>query len=209
MDKTKMAVEVFDTYAKEYQNKFMDVDLYNDSFNLFCQSIPAPHAEVLDIACGPGNITRYLLKKRPDFNILGIDLSPNMLHLAEINNPNAEFLLLDCRNIGQLTKQFDAIMCGFVLPYLSKEETEDLIRNSFALLKPKGVLYVSTMEDEYSKSGLKTSSSGTQLFMHYHEADTLTPALQKQGFKIIDLQRKVYPAGDGTNTTDLMILAGK
>lgn len=209
MDKTKMAIDLFDTYANEYQAKFMDTDMYNDSFDLFCQSIPTPHAEILDIACGPGNITRYLLKKRPDFNILGIDLSPNMLHLAEINNPSAKFQLMDCRDIGQLIKQFDAIMCGFGLPYLSKEETENLIRDSFALLKSKGVLYVSTMEDEYSKSGLKTSSSGSQLFMYYHEAETLTHALKKYGFKIIDLQRKRYPAPDGTITTDLLIIAGK
>jgi hypothetical protein len=41
-------------------------------------------------------------------------------------------------------------MCGFGLPYLSKEETENLISGSFALLKPEGVLYVSTMEDDYN-----------------------------------------------------------
>jgi N-dimethylarginine dimethylaminohydrolase len=100
-------------------------------------------------------------------------------------------------------------MCGFGLPYLSKEETENLISGSFALLKPEGVLYVSTMEDDYNKSGIKTSSSGSQLFMHYHQADTLTQALQKQGFNIIDLQRKEYPATDGTKTTDLLIIARK
>ncbi|MEI7585331.1 hypothetical protein [Runella sp.] len=121
--------------------------------------------------------------------------------LLLLNYPN--------RNIGQLTKQFDAIMCGFGLPYLSKEETENLISGSFALLKPEGVLYVSTMEDDYNKSGIKTSSSGSQLFMHYHQADTLTQALQKQGFNIIDLQRKEYPATDGTKTTDLLIIARK
>lgn len=209
IDKTKMAINVFDTYAQEYQNKFMDMDLYNDSLDLFCQSILTPHAEILDIACGPGNITRYLLKKRPDFNILGIDLSLNMLKLAKINNPSAEFQLLDCRDIGQLTQQFEAIICGFGLPYLSNEETEKLIRDASALLKSKGVIYISTMEDDYYKSGIKTSSSGSQLFMYYHEAETLTRILKKHGFKIIDLQRKEYPAGDGTNTTDLLILAGK
>ncbi len=207
MDKTKIAVDIFDKYAHEYQNKFMNVDLYKDSLDLFCSSVKPKKATVLEIACGPGNITQYLLKKRPNFNILGIDLAPNMLKLAKINNPTAHFQIMDARDIRQLSQKYDAILCGFCLPYLSKEETLQLIQNASKLLNPHGILYLSTMEDDYSKSGFKKGSKGDEIFMHYHEAGYLSAALEENGFKIIDLQRKVYPEADGIITTDLLIIA--
>lgn len=209
MDKTKMAIDVFDKRASEYQAKFMDVGLYHDTFDLFCSSIKKDNAEILEIACGPGNITRYLLKKRPDFQILGIDLAPNMIELAKMNNPTASFQCMDCREIRLLGKKYDAVMCGFCLPYLSKEESVQLISDVYNLLESNGLLYISTMEDDYAKSGLESSSSGDQMYIHYHEADYLTQALLENGFKIIDVQRKEYPKQDGSTTTDLVIIAGK
>lgn len=211
MDKTKMAVDVFDKRAGDYQDKFMDLDLYHDTFDLFCDSIAKDNADILELACGPGNITRYLLNKRPGFKILGIDLSPNMLALAKNNNPEAEFRLMDCRDIGTIGKKYDAIMCGFCLPYLSKEESVELIGHASKLLNPQGILYISTMEDSYDKSGLESSSKGDRMYIHYHESGYLTDALLANGFKMIDLQRKKFPfpKQDGTTITDLVIIAGK
>ena len=204
MDKTKIAVGLFNKLATEYQNKFMNVDLYGDSLNIFCNNIPKQNAEILELACGPGNITKYLLTKRPDFKILGTDLAPNMIELAKINNPTAEFQLLDCREISSRNKKYDAIMCGFALPYLSKEEAVKLIGDASQVLNPDGVIYISTMEDDYNKSGFKKGSTGEEMFMHYHEAEYLVAALGKNGFKVLDLQRLKQD-----EVVDLVIIARK
>ena len=210
MDKTENAVDVFNKCAIEYQNRYMDIDLYNESFDLFCKNIPKENANILEIACGPGNITKYLLKKRQGFRILGIDLSPNMIDLAKINNPKAEFKLMDCRDISKIPEKYDAIMCGFCLPYLSKEEAVTLIRDASGLLNKNGVMYISTMEDDYSNSGFKLSSSGKhRIFIHYHQEDYLTNTLKENGFIIIDLQRKEYIEQDGSKTTDLLVISEK
>ncbi|SKD09366.1 Methyltransferase domain-containing protein [Chitinophaga ginsengisegetis] len=208
MDKLQMAINVFNKRAVQYQDKFMDVALYHDSFDLFCNSIPKQTAAVLEIACGPGNITRYLLEKRPDFHLLGIDLAPNMLELARSNNPQAEFMLMDGRDILRLNKLFDGIMCGFCLPYLSREEAVKMIGDAARLLLPGGIFYISTMEDDYARSGFQRSGAGDELYMYYHQADYLVNALNANGFKIMDIQRKQYPAADGGTTTDLIIIAG-
>ena len=207
MDKIQTAEEVFHKCADEYEAKFMDFDLYNPTFDIFCTSIEKQNADVLEIACGPGNITRYLINKRPDFKILGIDFAQNMVNLAKKNIPSAEFQLMDCKNIRTLEKKFDAIMCGFCLPYLTKEEAVQLIKDGGNLLNPGGVFYISTMEDDYEKSTFKTSSSGFVIFMHYHRADYLTAALEENGFEIIQVTRQDFPEKDGTITTDLIIIA--
>jgi len=209
MDKIKSALEIFDYHALEYQKKFMDVSLYSDTFDLFCEHIKIENASVLELACGPGNITRYLLKKRPDFDLLGIDFSANMVALAKMNNPKAVFKVMDCRKIEIIEEKFEGIMCGFCLPYLTNEETLKLIDDAGSLLLPGGVLYLSTIEDDYSKSGLQTNSAGEQTMVYYYEADQLSHALKESGFRILAELRKSYPAGNEKTVTDLIIIAEK
>jgi 2-polyprenyl-3-methyl-5-hydroxy-6-metoxy-1,4-benzoquinol methylase len=211
MDKTKMAVDVFNKAASAYQDKFMDVSLYHDSFDLFCNAILKENASILELACGPGNITQYLLSKRPDFKIIGTDLAPNMIELAKRNNPTAEFQLMDCREIDQLDHQYDAIVCGFCLPYLSREASEKLIADASKIVSPNGILYISTMEEtEDNRSGLKSSSSGEyQTYIYYHQADYLLKALEENEFKILHFKRQDYPTTDETKTVDLLIIAEK
>ena len=79
MDKYEETFETWDKVAYLYQEKFMDLDLYNETYDFICNSILKDNARILDVGCGPGNITKYLLSKRPDFDILGIDISPNMI----------------------------------------------------------------------------------------------------------------------------------
>jgi trans-aconitate methyltransferase len=66
-------------------------------------TITKQDADILELACGPGNITQYIISKRSDFKILGTDLAPNMIELAKINNPSAQFQLLDSRDIRTIT----------------------------------------------------------------------------------------------------------
>ena len=210
MDATGNTIWVFDNCANEYQDKFMDMDLYNDTFDLFCDSILAENASILELGCGPGNITKYLLQKRPDFKILGTDLSANMLELAVKNNPTANFEIFDSRKINKLSRRFDGIMCGFILPYLSKLEAVKLIKDAFEILNQNGILYLSTMEDFHEKSGYKKSSSGKyEAYINYHQADYLSEALEENGFKIINLERKDFFQSDGTVTKDLILIAKK
>ena len=208
MDQTKIAVDIFNKLADVYQERFMDVSLYHDSCDFFCNAIAKEKAAILELACGPGNITKYLLEKRPDFKILGTDLAPNMIALAKVNNPKADFQLLDCRAITSLNKKFDGIMCGFGLPYLSKTEAIQFIKDSSKQLNENGVLYISTMEDDNSKSGYKTGSTGDTMYQNFHQADYLSTALEENGFNIIHLDRKEY-IHNQEKTIDLIIIATK
>lgn len=208
MDNSKNAVNIFNKYAKEYAGKFMDVSLYANTFDFFCDTIKIKNAEVLELACGPGNITKYLLNKRPDFKLLGLDLAPNMIDLAKENNPTAEFKVMDCRDILKLNKKFDAVMCGFCLPYLSKEEVAQLIKDAYLLLNPSGVIYISTMEDDYAKSGLKKGSKGDEIFIHYYQEEFLSNTLVENGFTILKTER-IYSEMLEEKVTDLILIAKK
>lgn len=208
MDKTKQAVAIFDKLADRYQEKFMDVSLYQVALNVFCENLTVPNAQILDTACGPGNVTKYLLTKQPSLHVLGTDLSPAMLALAKINNPTAEFQILDSRKLMDLQKTFDGIICSFCLPYLSKNEAICFIADSAQHLNTNGLLYISTMEDDNRKSGIEKSSSGDEMFMNYHEAEYLLKALTDKGFKVLHQQRQSYSYNQ-KEVTDLLLVAQK
>jgi len=211
MDKTRSAIAIFDEYAQAYQDKYMDISQYRDTLDLFCEAIAVEQAHALELACGPGNLTRYLLKQRPQWQVLGTDLSSKMIQLAQLNNPTATFELMDIKAVGKLTQQFHGVICGFGLPYCSKEAALQLIADLPAILYPAGVVYLSTMEDDYSRSTYKGPSSGgaPRLYTYYHEAAYLCAALKKNGFDILHLSRSDI-AGQETDTAkDLVIIARK
>lgn len=209
MDPLYSAADIFNKNALLYQSRFMDVSLYADCLDHFCKHLPSG-GNVLELACGPGNITRYLLDQRPDLKVLATDIAPNMLELAKVNSPGAEFQLLDCRDLSSITETYDGILCGFCLPYLSEEESARLIRSCEAILKPGGILYLSCMEEsEHYQSGIKMSSTGDKVYMYYHSARFLRDTLTDAGFQGIELSRKITQTGDEPANIDLIFTALK
>lgn len=210
-NKGKSAIELFDVHALTYQEKYMGVGLYGDTLDRFCDLIAEKNAAILDIACGPGNITRYLLDKRPDFQILGIDLSPKMLELAAVNNPGARFESVDIKEVNQIKERYEGIVCGFGLPYLSKKEALQFIQDVHAMLKSGGILYLSTMEDDHDKSGFQSPSGGgdEQMYINFHEEGYLREALDGNGFAEVFVHKVKTTSEEGIQTTDMILIAKK
>jgi len=209
MDNKDNVSHIFNKYAKQYQDKYMNVDLYKQSLDLFCELVSNDNAQILDIGCGPGNVSQYLLNNRQDFQITGIDLAESMVELAKINNPLATFQTLDCRNINQINQNFDGIMCGFCLPYLNKEESQKLIKDASKMLNKNGILYLSCIQDKYSNSGPQGPSSGGSdtLNMYYYQAEQLINYLSDCGFSLIKSQQLDNPQQKDTSIKDLVLIA--
>lgn len=202
---------MFNKYACSYQEQYMSVDLYKTTLNEFCNNLSKENTSILDVGCGPGNVTQYLLQQRSDFNILGIDLAPNMIALAEKNNPSATFKVMDALSLPELNTTYNGIVCAFLLPYLSKEQAIEFIRSAVNMLKKDGLLYISTMEDLNINSKFQGAShdENDRLFINYHEIDYLTDALKENNLDIVLSTQQEFHQKDGTSTTDLILIAKK
>lgn len=192
MDRYKETFETWNKVASLYQEKFMSLELYNETYDFICSSVTKEKPEILEIGCGPGNITKYLLSKRPDFKIYGIDAASNMIELAKKNNPEAKFSVMDCRQIYQLKATYDGIICGFCLPYLSQADSKKLIADCHNLLNEDGFIYLSFVEGDPRKSDYQKGSDNNRIYFYYHSLNELTNQLKSQNFDAFTIFKADY-----------------
>src|SRR5436190_13852767 len=100
-----------------------------------------PHHEILDLACGTGDITFMLAEKLTKGRVIGVDITPGMLEIAQqkkrrLGVKTIDFELGDIMHLAFSGRCFDRITVGYGLrnvPDISK-----LLGEIFRLLKPGG-----------------------------------------------------------------------
>ncbi|MCA6362203.1 MAG: class I SAM-dependent methyltransferase [Bacteroidetes bacterium] len=203
-------INAFHVLAKQWQDSYMDLDLYDDTYDAFCALCEKPENALFEIGCGPGNIARYILQHYSRFRIYGIDAAPAMVELARENNPAARFEVMDCSQISTLPGPFDGVICGFCLPYLARPDAEKLIQDVSGLLASNGAFYLSTIEDDYARSQLQTSSNGQHsTWQFYYRETDLLDMLSQNNFMVTHTFRKVLQKPDGRTETGLILIARK
>jgi len=207
MNRLEITISTFDKYADHYQEKYMKYEPYIETYR-YLSSLLKADAEILDVACGPGNISKFLLEEKPQLRVQGIDLSPQMINLARLNNPTAVFEIRDSREILSLKKTFDAIVAGFFLPYLSRDEVSQFIINVRAILRSGGIFYISTMEGDYKNSGYQSNNNLDRVYIYYFQEKFLLEQLKLAGFEIVRINRKPFELNGGSKeAVDLFIYA--
>ena len=209
MDHCAISAGLFHKHADLYRDKYMGLTLYDDFYRAFCERLRTGRARVLDAACGPGNVSRFLMAQRPDLDLLGIDLAPRMVELARAAVPSAQFAVHDCRHLVDLQRRFDGIICAFGLPYLSGEDATAFIRAADEALDQGGVVYLSTILGKPEDSGFQPCSTGEQIYLTYHREDQIVSLLQGCGFGLLKQIRLPSPSAASKSTTDLILIAEK
>jgi trans-aconitate methyltransferase len=211
MENFDLSVQRFDEFAEEYASRFDNVSGYLEHLLHFCNLVKVEEPKILELACGPGNVTSFLKTHFPESRILAIDLAPKMIEIALASLPEVDFRIMDVRDISTISKVFDAVMCSFCLPFLSKSDAEKLISDCADRLVSGGVLYISTMEGNEERAGFETTSfSGeAEIYFNYHQRYDLENALARSGFEIIRNELQDYIEPDGSVTTDMIFIAEK
>lgn len=204
-----LTIQTFDKYAQQYCDKFESYKPYIESYEKFAALFTPDHRRVLDAACGPGLFCRVLWQQGTLLDIKGFDLAPAMIKLAKTNCPDAQFAIMDCRELGQLDDQFDAIISAFCFPYLNQSEVIAFIRSAAQKLSPGGLLFISTMEGHYEDSQFKRRSEDEGVLNYLYSEAFITTQLIEQGFEVIDVFRHDYPMDNAEADTDLFLFARK
>ncbi len=114
-----------------------------------------PSGRVLDLCCGSGRHSRAFARR--GYDVVGVDLSPVLLALAEEQNTfsNLTFYQYDMREIP-FDNEFDVVVNLFTsFGYFSTdEENSQVIRNMAKALKQKGEVLIDYLNPAYVEANL-------------------------------------------------------
>lgn len=207
MNKYKITSLTWNEIADVYASHFMDLEIYNEGYELFTQRLPASSPRVLEIGCGPGNISKHIRSMISDAEIEGIDVAPAMIELAKANNPKGKYYEMDARNIQMIANNYHGIACGFCIPYLSKTDVVKLFLDCRNLLYSDGLFYLSFVDGDYSKSGFQTGSTGQRVYFYYHESEFILNCLINSGFELIENSIVDYSKSDASIEKHCVLIA--
>ena len=75
-------------------------------------------ATVVDLGCGPGNLTALLRERWPDADIRGLDSSPEMIEKAQAVDPSIDFEVADLREWAAQARQVDVLVSNATLQWV-------------------------------------------------------------------------------------------
>jgi ubiquinone/menaquinone biosynthesis C-methylase UbiE len=201
----------FDQFAIQYEALYMDVSRYEEGLNVFYNSISSSAPSILDIACGPGNLSRFIKDVLPNSKIIGFDISPKMIQLAKENVKDGQFTVSDLSFLKKDHHQYDGILIGFLLPYISPSEFNQLLKDCYHALKFGGILYFSGNEGPPEKSGLEfgSANTGPGIMNYYYEIDSLENSLHEEGLELVWKNASLHCISENRNQLELEIIALK
>jgi trans-aconitate methyltransferase len=80
---------------------------------------PKPGERILDLGCGPGNLTEKIAQSGAE--VVGVDSSPEMIGQARRNYPALRFLLVDASKMD-FSNEFDAVFSNAALHWMLDAE---------------------------------------------------------------------------------------
>ncbi|EHQ88421.1 class I SAM-dependent methyltransferase [Desulfosporosinus youngiae] len=207
MGRISKTITAYDKNCNEFNEKFSEFTPYIQKITEFINLLE-PGMNVLDLGCGPGNVSRQLMLSGKRYVIQGIDLSEEMVKLARKNVPAGDFSCRDIREISYRDESFDVIFLSFCIVHLNETEMLDLLQKVSNYLREKGKLYLSFMEGK-NDGFEKTSFSEEEIYYYYHSAQRVEKILNDNHLAIIEITKQAYQESDGSVTTDVFIFAEK
>ncbi len=139
-------------------------------------------ANILDIGCGSGvPIDKFLLEK--GYKVTGIDISEEMIKLAEINLPKGEYFVKDMAEIDFPSGSFDAVVSFYAIFHIPREEHLRLLKRLHRLLKINGYLLITMGSSKWEGS---EDFHGTKMFWSHYGREKNVEIVRQAGFKIIN-----------------------
>src|SRR5436305_6257632 len=96
-----------EAYAEHLATELTQKPLDRHLLNRFAEGTRG-RGLVADVGCGPGHVTRYLQEQ--GVTMVGIDLSPEMIAVAERLNPGLSFLVGDLRRLDPPGARFAGVV---------------------------------------------------------------------------------------------------
>jgi len=165
----------------------------SDVFTMFTGRLPEK-GRVLDLGCGTGlPYARHLVEG--GFDVVGVDLSEDMVKVASRNVPEATFFRLSMNEITYVG-EFDGVVSSFSMLLLPPElfrETASRIRSA---LVEGGLLYLSLNEpacmSDDADSEVFVNIMGQEMYSRAYTVKEVESVFLPLGFSLVKFNRDTH-----------------
>lgn len=186
-----MSIErAYNIWAKQYdtnRNRTRDLDKVATIETLSKYDFES----VLELGCGTGKNTKYLLKKAK--RIIGLDFSQEMLNKAKekITVERVSFRKTDLTESWDVDNNFaDLITCSLTLEHI--KNLDHIFNQANLKLKKNGLFFISELHSFKQYAGTKAryeTENGTQeLEVYVHHISEYMDTAKNNGFEFVEME---------------------
>lgn len=188
MHQYKNVLDCYNKTAKAYAQNFYE-ELAGKPFDrLMLQRLVQEHkndGSFLDLGVGPGQTTQYLSKLGIQ-DIIGTDLSPEMVKIAKQLSPNIHFEVANMLDLVYTDNKFRVITAFYAIVHFNYDEITQALSEIYRILEPKGQFLFSFhvgVEEHHLKEFLEQD---VDIRFYYFELDKILEIAHQQDFKSIE-----------------------
>ena len=175
----------YDAVAEEYAERFFDELAAKplDRALLDCLiELTRGVGVIADIGCGPGQIARYLADHGAQ--AMGIDLSPEMVKLAQRLSPDTPFRQGDMLALDLVANSLVGIAAFYSVIHAPPEQLPQVMREFYRVLRLGGLALLAFHIGDEPVHLDEWWERPVSLDFHFYQPETLAQCLEEAGFRI-------------------------
>jgi len=186
-DNLKLTIDSYNQNAKGYADYYFGRNVMGKSIEKFISLLPHT-GFILDAGCGPGQDSYFFYSK--GYNVIGIDLSENMIQEARKRGSGVEFIQRDMREDWfKMHSSFMGVWCCASLLHLNSNDANIVLLNFYNLLAPKGILFLSVIQGKGEILRTEKRPFGTlSRYMKLYEIDEFVGLLSRSNFSVLEVK---------------------
>ncbi|HVI49422.1 MAG TPA: class I SAM-dependent methyltransferase [Chitinophaga sp.] len=138
-----------------------------------------------DFGCGPGQTTRFLYDHGLT-DIVGTDLSPAMVSMAQKLSPQIKFETQDLLNISYPAEHLGSAVAFYAIVHFTTDQIRTCFGEVNRVLKPRGSFLFSFHVGEETVHFDKAHDKEIDIDLFFFKTDDIIALLNETGFDIID-----------------------
>lgn len=174
----------YDIAASEYADR---VEEYQDSDVVliapFINYLRSEFSNVHVLELGPGSGLALRMFEDEGFSSTAIDISANIINIARTNAPHTEFIKADFLAHNFADNQYSGIFAKAFIHLFPKNDAIEILGKIYALLAPKGALFLATTIHDEPKEGYEEKTDYEKSPVRFRKKWTETELLEALGDK--------------------------
>lgn len=181
-------VAFYDTVAASYAETVVGTDpeapLDLGFLEQFVSSLPPGDTPVLDAGCGTGRLLTYLADHGVG-NLAGIDLSSQMIALAEASHPSVPLNVGDLSDLPYSAGSVRGILCWYAIIHTGATELDPIAAQFARVLQTGGVALFAFQSGEGARVIERAYGHDVTLTAVLHTTASVSRTLERHGLRVI------------------------